>query len=107
CGVVASPSDCRAYYDHIAIDNPSPQAAYDAGKLLFHPKSAQACLDLYASLPCDVTAQDPEAFEVCNQVITGVVGIGGECAFDGECESGTCDLQPCTGACCTGTCAAP
>lgn len=107
CGVVASPSDCRAYYDRVEIDNPNPRAAYDAGKLVFHPKSAQACLDLYATLPCDITQQDPDAFDVCNRVITGAVGIGGECAFDAECASGQCDVPPCTSACCKGTCVAP
>jgi hypothetical protein len=107
CGVVAKPSDCRAFHDHLAIDNPSPQAAYDAGKLQFHPDTAQACLDAYASLPCDATEQDPDALDVCARAITGVLGIGEACAFDRECASENCDLAPCTSACCTGTCTAP
>jgi hypothetical protein len=107
CGVAASGTECTAFYQRIATDNPSTNAAIDAGKILYHDDIAQDCIDAYASLSCDSTEQPVDALDVCNTVLTGTVAMGGACAFDKECESANCDVPSCPSACCTGTCGAP
>ena len=107
CGVVASRDHCLAYYTHAAIENPSTQAAYDAGKLTYSADLARDCIDAFGALSCDATEQDPDALDICNDVITGTLAAGATCAFDKECESDNCDVPTCTMACCTGTCGPP
>lgn len=106
CGLVSGGAECRAFYDRMAIDNPSVQAAIDAGALVYHDDAAQACLAAYAGLACDLTEQAPDALAACNEVLTGTLALGDACAFDRECESTACDVPSCTSACCTGTCVA-
>jgi hypothetical protein len=107
CGLVASATECRAYFDRVAVDPVSAEAALDAGKLVFHADTAQACLDAHAALSCDITQQTGHELDACNDVLTGTLAIGESCAFDNECESNNCEVPSCTMACCTGTCGAP
>jgi hypothetical protein len=104
CGVAATGTECTAFYQRVATDNPSTNAAIEAGLVVYHADVAQDCLDAYAALSCDTTQQSADALTVCNGVLTGTVGAGGTCAFDKECESQNCDVPTCTAACCTGTC---
>jgi hypothetical protein len=107
CGVAASGTECTAFYQRVAADNPSTNAAIDAGKILYHADVAQDCLDAYAALSCDTTQQPVDALDICNGVLTGTVAAGGACAFDKECASQSCDVPSCPDACCTGTCGPP
>jgi hypothetical protein len=107
CGLVANGTECTAFYQRVATENPSTNAAIDAGKLVYHADVAQDCLDAYAALSCDSTQQPVGALDICNNILTGTVAMGGACAFDQECESDNCVVPSCTAACCTGTCGAP
>src|SRR5262245_24882346 len=70
CGVVASSTECRAYYDRIKIANPSTQNAIDMKKVAFHEDIAQDCLAAYDALSCDATEQTGHDLDVCNGVLT-------------------------------------
>ena len=107
CGLAAAGPECRAFFDRMAIESPSTQAALDAGTLAYHADTAQACLDAYAGLACDLTQQSPDDLATCYEVLTGTVALGDACAFDRECTSGRCDVPTCTDACCAGTCIEP
>lgn len=104
CGVVANRDHCLAVLAHIAIDDPSPEAAHDAGKLAYDPSRARDCIDAYGALPCDLTAQAADALAACDDILTGTLAEGDSCGFDRECESNNCVVAPCAMACCTGAC---
>jgi len=107
CGVAASAAECRAFYERVAVENPSTNAAIDDGKVEYHEGVVQDCFDAYAALSCDQTLQAGDELDVCNGVLTGTVTAGGTCAFNVECESKNCVVPTCGMACCTGTCAEP
>jgi hypothetical protein len=104
CGLVSSRDHCLAFYNHFAIDNPSPEAAYKAGKLAYDAALARDCIDAWGALSCDATQQPPGALAVCDDVITGTLAQGETCAFDRECVSDNCVAPSCSMACCPGTC---
>ena len=47
CGVAAAVTECHAFYARTALDTASTQSALDAGKLVYHEDTAQACLDAH------------------------------------------------------------
>src|SRR5262245_16855712 len=49
CGLVKNSAECIAYFDRIAVDNPSTQAAIDMSKTTYHEDVAEACFDAYAA----------------------------------------------------------
>jgi len=106
CGVAAAVTECQAFYTRTALDTANTQSALDAGKLVYHADTAQACLDAYAGLSCDTTAQTPADLAICTDVLTGTLAEGDNCAFSKECDSNNCVKPTCTSACCTGTCGA-
>ncbi len=104
CGVAASTTECRAFYLRVTADNPSTDAAIDAGKIIYHDDVAGDCIAAYAALSCDTTEQPTGALDVCNGVLTGVMQEGSPCAFDKECESNNC-VGEATATCSAGSCA--
>jgi hypothetical protein len=107
CGVIADYAECRAYYDMLAIDDPSPQAAYDAGNLTYDEAAARQCIDNYTLAPCDATQLPASAFDVCREAIQGTLDAGAACGFSTECRSDNCVKPSCPEACCTGQCGPP
>src|SRR5689334_1160038 len=90
CGVVASSTECRAYYDRISIASPSTQPAIDMNKVVYHADIAQQCLDAFSALSCDASKQTGHELDVCNGALTGTLAMDETCAFDKECDSGFC-----------------
>ena len=41
CGVATSATECRAFYERVAVANPSTNAALDDGKIEYHADVAQ------------------------------------------------------------------
>ena len=73
CGVADSATECQAFYQRVAVDNPSTNAAIDDGKVEYHADVAQACFEAYAALSCDQTLQAGDELDVCNGVLTGTL----------------------------------
>jgi hypothetical protein len=102
CGLFSNKASCEKTFGELALDNPSIQAAVDAGKLTYDGDAAEDCFDGIESSSC---TRDAELISACDKIFKGTVPDGGACAFDGECVSDNCNLTDCTMACCPGTCA--
>ena len=107
CGAFGTVADCRLYYERFDLDNPSLEAAVDAGKIHYDSSAAANCIDALDSLACDLADQDANALAACDDVLTGTRKIGAACAFDAECVTERCVIPDCTDACCQGTCEEP
>jgi hypothetical protein len=107
CHAVSSAADCRDYFARTQVDSPSVPAALDASKLSYDEDAAEACIDAFADLSCDVTAQTTRDLAPCGDVLAGKLADGAACGFDRECESTYCDSPSCTEACCLGACRPP
>ncbi len=107
CGAFGTVGDCQTYFQRFDIDNPSLEAAIDAGKTRYDGDAAEACIEALDNLDCDFADQDTDALAACDEVLRGTGKVGAACAFDGECASDRCVVPACDEACCQGTCAEP
>jgi hypothetical protein len=101
CGLFENTSSCHAYYDGRVPQNPSIEAAVDAGKMTYDGEAANDCFDALASASC---SRDAELSDTCDHIFAGKVADGAACAFDAECVSDNCAVSDCVMACCPGTC---
>ena len=102
CGLFPDSASCKAQFGPLLLDNPSVEAAVDAGKLDYDGDAADDCFDALSSASC---SRDAVSSTACDHIFTGKIPDGGACAFEEECVSGNCVLSDCTMACCPGTCA--
>jgi hypothetical protein len=107
CGTVSTVGDCRAYFARTETSNASLAAAVSAGKIRYDSDAAESCIAAFDVLDCDYADQGPDALAPCDEVFTGAIRNGGDCAFDTECTSGQCSIPDCTSSCCMGTCDEP
>ncbi|MBI2897610.1 MAG: hypothetical protein HYY06_28890 [Deltaproteobacteria bacterium] len=75
------------------------EAAIEAGTVIYNEDRAQACLDAFAALGCDVFVSRPP--EECEEAVEGTVAIDGACDQDAECVgTAFCLIEAeCPGAC--------
>ncbi|MBA3454252.1 MAG: hypothetical protein H0T42_14260 [Deltaproteobacteria bacterium] len=107
CGVFTAVDDCTAYFR--APFDLDLRAAVAAGRVSYDPAAAHACHAAIGAMSCDQTSAEVRTVlaECANEVFTGMLGAGAECAFDRECESGDCDAASCVpDTCCYGRCLA-
>jgi hypothetical protein len=104
CGDYPDKATCQA---SVRIDLGQIQADVSAGKVIYDPTQADACINAIATSvgSCRVSEGLSIAAAPCNRMFTGTVAQGGACFMALECVSGACDLTRCVGpACCAGTC---
>lgn len=101
CGLFSTSESCKNTFGVLLVDNPSIEAAIDAGKLKYDGEAAADCFDALGSASCTRSANHIDA---CDKIFAGTIADGGTCAFDEECVSQSCNVPDCTMACCTGTC---
>ena len=97
CGGEASfalPTPCKPRADALMASGmvPALQESVTAGRITYHGKNAQGCLDAIAG--CQQTNQFPVA---CYAAVEGLVALGGDCKLDLDCtgasyckNGGTC-----------------
>lgn len=94
-------SDCNENFaaDFADGDWARIEAAIDAGTVVYHSDRAQACLDAFAALGCDIFTSRPP--DECEEAVEGTVEPFGDCDFDAECEgTAYCKIEAeCPGAC--------
>ena len=110
CGWIAAASlaTCKMQAD---TDLKMYPPAYDVGaavtakKLSYSPAAGKACIAQWATAGCTLN-QVADAYTACQNVYTGQVAVGGVCASNVECASGSfCNMaimnpaDGCTGAC--------
>jgi len=105
CGIMKDFAQCHAYFDKLFDEDADIVAAVKAGKVIYHPDKAAACLDLVGgSCDRDEVLGSRTNGQVCDDVYEGTVHADGACALDEECISQDCNIPNCTDACCQGTC---
>lgn len=67
--------------------------AENDGRVAFDEAKAEACLEEFENAGCDGPAamEGDEQPEVCDEVVTPQVEVGGDCLGDDECIDGYCD----------------
>lgn len=104
CGLFPDQGSCTSFLQ-LHADDPSQQAAINAGKLGYDGTKAQQCLDAIVAGPCDQTQMAARvSAPACNEIFIGKVKQGQACEFDEECASGSCLIPGCNNACCPGQC---
>jgi hypothetical protein len=101
CHVFSNSESCKKTFGQLLVDDPSIEAAIDAGKVKYDGDAAQDCFDALEDASC---MRDSEQIDACDRIFKGTIPDGGMCAFDEECVSDSCNVPDCTMACCTGTC---
>lgn len=93
--------DCETLQQRIFVDSDYPglAAAVDAGRVVYHPTAARACLDAIANGSCDALLGGLP--KVCDDTIEGTIPLGAACTVDAECGSSRyCDASTaCPGKC--------
>lgn len=104
CGLIEDLALCRSLFTDTLVD-PDLVAAVNAGKIIYRPDQAAACIDGLAG-SCDATnAPGERTPDACSRMLEGTVAEGGACALDEECISQDCNIQDCApDTCCQGTC---
>lgn len=104
CGLIADHAVCTALFR--APKDDRLRAAIDAGKIRYDGAAAKRCQEALAVRSCDQTSREVRVpFEECTRMFSGTIEVGGECAFDGECRSGSCNAPACpVMTCCAGVC---
>lgn len=93
---------CRLFLDPRDYDTRRAEDAVAAGRLVYDPEAAGACLDALRDAYC---LAEPFSDPVCERMFAGAVEEGGVCTSAFECASGApCEVSSCTVQCCTGTC---
>lgn len=107
CGVFETEAACNQLFGNIAtVDSASVVGAVNAGKTVYHPERASACLAARDQLMCerDNARIAGASLLPCNTLFSGTVADGGACAINEECISQICNTSCSPGACCSGTC---
>jgi hypothetical protein len=108
CHLYESEAECQATSRVSAAQD---QASIAAGRIIYHPEKAQACLDaLEVVLGCSVTnifgAAAKAAENACKAAYEPTVADGAACYTSLECISQSCEIPfDCSMACCEGKCA--
>jgi hypothetical protein len=107
CGSFEDVATCKSVLGaNLSSSLGNIEAAVNAGKVLYHPDRALACIARYDTLACD----RGQLFGVssmgldCALTFTGSSVDGQECAIAEECTSQECSIPSCSMACCPGTC---
>jgi hypothetical protein len=109
CHFYESEAECRATS---RAQSAQYNASIDAGRIIFHPEKAQACLDaLDTVLGCSITnvfgAAATAAEKACTEAFEPTVADGAACYSSTECISQNCEIPlDCGMACCEGKCVA-
>ncbi|MEO8704868.1 MAG: hypothetical protein ABI867_32750 [Kofleriaceae bacterium] len=103
CGLFPDAAACDGYFrERPDIDL---HAAVEAGVVLYHGPSAEACIAELANLSCDDSSADVRVRSpACELAFAGTLRANETCALDEECRSGACDVPACPDRCCAGTC---
>lgn len=107
-------SDCDTYLSNQFSQGEyaNYNAAVDAGRIIYDGLKAGQCINAIRGGGCE-TIQDNGGPEVCDQVFTGTVEVGGACTLDEECPAtaycafsgvcpGACANRKAAGASCNG-----
>jgi hypothetical protein len=85
------------------------KASIEAGRIIYHPSKAQACLDaLETVLGCSVIKifgdASTAASDLCREAYEPTVADGQACYSSTECISQNCEIPDCDMTCCEGKC---
>jgi hypothetical protein len=107
CGVSDDLQSCMMIFGNLLKPRSTDlTAAVTAGKLVYHPDRAAACVATVAGLACDRDTANRRSFGLdCATIFEGTLPGGQTCTMDEECISQACSIDPtCIDACCLGTC---
>lgn len=84
--IYLSGMQCEDYFGRMFEDGDWPNIvkAVEDGRIVYHGDKAQACLDAWAALGCDMFTM--RAPSICDETLEGTVEEGGACTLDGECK---------------------
>lgn len=109
CHLYESEAECKATS---MSGSAQYKASIAAGRIIYHPEKAQACLDaLEQVLGCSIIdifgPAVTAAEDACTEAYEPTVAEGGTCYGNPECISQNCEIPfDCSMACCEGKCAA-
>jgi hypothetical protein len=109
CHLYESEAECKAT-STAGLDQ--YKASIAAGRIIYHPEKAQACLDALGEVfGCSIIdvfgPAVAEAEDACTGAYEPTVADGGTCYVNAECISQSCEIPfDCSMACCEGKCAA-
>ena len=104
CGLFTQQNVCTTFFRDDG--DPDLEAAVGESKLRYDARAARQCVAALSATSCDATDAESRSMpEACRRMFEGLVEDGGDCAFDLECRSGTCDAPGCPRSmCCAGRC---